>query len=147
MKKKQTILIIDDKRDLSGLIRVVLKDQNYKVVCAFSLREGKRKWMDLKPDVILLGHDLPDGSGLSLVERNPFLPATGKVIMITADTTPDTKIRAELAGIDHFIQKPFSLKLIHELVQEIISKNDIIPLMMKTVDNRKKSIFNAVFSE
>ena len=146
MKKTQTILIIDDKRDLGGLIRVVLKDQNYKVVCAFSLREGKRKWMDLKPDVILLGRDLRDGSGFSLVERNPSLLATGKVIMITADTTPDTKIRAEMAGIDHFIQKPFSLKLIRELVQEIISESDIIPVMIKTVDNRKKTIFNAVFS-
>ncbi|MEJ0081699.1 MAG: response regulator [Puia sp.] len=131
MENIQTILIIDDERDLCQLIRLILKDQNYKIVCAFSLEEGKRKWTNLEPTVILLDQNLPDGSGLGLVERNPYLLSTSKVIMITADTRPDTKIRAEMAQIDHFIQKPFSLKVIRELLYEIISAS--VP--MKVVGN------------
>src|SRR5579864_4997718 len=89
MKKTQTILIIDDEKDLCELIRLILKDQDYKVVCAFSLKEGNRKWENLKPAVVLLDQNLPDGSGLGLVEHNPSLLSIGKVIMITADTRPD----------------------------------------------------------
>jgi two-component system KDP operon response regulator KdpE len=135
MKKKQTILIIDDERDLCQLIRLILNDQNYKIVCAFSVEEGKRKWANLEPTVILLDQNLPDGSGLDLVEHNPYLLSNSKVIMITADTRPDTKIRAEMAQIDHFIQKPFSLKLIRELLQEIISACNKISVPLKAVGN------------
>ena len=135
MMKTETILIIDDERDLCDLIQLILKDQNYKVVCAFSLEEGKRKWTKLEPAVILLDQNLPDGSGLGLVEHNPSLLLTSKVIMITADTRPETKIRAEKAKIDHLIQKPFSLKLIRELLKEIIFTYDKISVPWKAVGN------------
>ena len=133
--KTETILIIDDEKDLCELIRLILKDQNYKVVCAFSLEEGKRKWAKLEPAVILLDQNLPDGSGLGLVEHNPSLLLTSKVIMITADTRPETKIRAEKAKIDHLIQKPFSLKLIRELLHEIVLAYDKISVPMKVLGN------------
>jgi DNA-binding response OmpR family regulator len=135
MMKTETILIIDDERDLCDLIQLILKDQNYKVVCAFSLEEGKRKWTKLEPAVILLDQNLPDGSGLGLVEHNPSLLLTSKVIMITADTRPETKIRAEKAKIDHLIQKPFSLKLIRELLREITFTYDKISVPRKAVGN------------
>jgi DNA-binding response OmpR family regulator len=130
MENTQTILIIDDEKDLCQLVRLILKDQDYKVDCAFSLKEGKRKWVNLEPTVILLDQNLPDGSGLDLVEHNPYLLSSSKVIMITADTRPSTKTRAEMAQIDHFIQKPFSLKLIRELLQEIFSayKRILVPM-------------------
>jgi len=139
MNKTKSILIIDDEKDLCELIRLILKDQNYKVVCAFSLEEGKRKWTRLEPTVILLDQNLPDGSGLGFVEQNPSLRLTSKIIMITADTRPETKIRAEIAQIDHFIQKPFSLKLIRELLQEIIFAYDKVSAPMKAVSDSSKS--------
>jgi DNA-binding response OmpR family regulator len=133
MKKRKSILIIDDETDLCELIRLILKDQNYKVSCAFSLEEGKKKWTKLEPAVILLDQNLPDGSGLSLVELNPSLLLNSRVIMITADSRPETKNRAEMARIDHFIQKPFSLKLIRELLKEIIFAFDKVSAPMKAL--------------
>ncbi|HET7003048.1 MAG TPA: response regulator [Puia sp.] len=133
--KTKSILIIDDEKDLCELIRLILKDQNYKVVCAFSLAEGKRKWSRMKPAVILLDQNLPDGSGLGFVEQNPSFLLNSKVIMITADTRPDIKIRAEIARIDHFIQKPFSLKLIRELLKEIYFAFDTLTIPVKAVGN------------
>src|SRR5450755_891428 len=121
MKKRQKILIIDDEKDLCELIQLILKDENFKIDCAFSLKDGKRKWRDLMHPIVLLDQNLPDGLGLDLIECNPTLLYKSKVIMITADTQPATKAMAIAAGIEHFIQKPFSLKLIRDLVHEIIS--------------------------
>ena len=55
-----------------------------------------------------------------MIEHYPSLLSMSKVIMITADTYPLTRKRAQTAGIPHFIQKPFSLKVIRELVHNIL---------------------------
>ena len=117
-------MIIDDEKDLCELVRLILEDKNYRVESAFSLKEGKKKWINDEPPIVLLDQNLPDGSGLDLIEKDPSLLSTSKVIMITADTMPATTKRAEAAQIDYFIQKPFSLKLIRELVEEITSTNN-----------------------
>jgi two-component system, OmpR family, response regulator len=126
MRKRQKILIIDDEKDLCELIKLILKDEHFKIDCAFSLKEGKQKWRDQVPPIVLLDQNLPDGSGLDLIGFYPTLLNQSKVIMITADTQPATKALAIAAGIEYFIQKPFSLKLIRELVFEIISVQDNI---------------------
>jgi DNA-binding response OmpR family regulator len=120
----QKILIIDDEKDLCDLVQLIFKDENFEIDYAVSLKEGKMKWMDESPPIVLLDQNLPDGAGLELIESDPTLLQNSKVIMITADTSPDTKIRAMAAGTEYFIQKPFSLKLIREMVQEIISVYD-----------------------
>jgi DNA-binding response OmpR family regulator len=124
MKKGQRILIIDDETELCELIQLILKDLNFRIDCAGTLKEGKKKWIDQHPPVVLLDYYLPDGSGLNLIEQDPFLLISSKVIMITADTLPATMTRAKTAGIEHFIRKPFSLKLIRDLVHEIILVHD-----------------------
>ena len=48
------------------------------------------------------------------------------IILVTADTRQKTKAGAMSIGIDYFIQKPFSLKLIRELLQEIIDVHEDI---------------------
>ena len=124
MKKKLKILVVDDEKDLCELVRLILKEQNFLIECASNLKDGKEKWLDQLPIVVILDQNLPDGLGLEMIENNPELLKNTKVIMITADTQPETITRATAVGIDYFIQKPFSLKLIRELVQEIISVHD-----------------------
>jgi two-component system OmpR family response regulator len=115
------ILIIDDEKDLCELIHLILKDEDYKIECSFSLSEGRRKWIEQSPAIVLLDQNLPDGFGLDLIVNEPALLKDAKVIMITADTQHETRERAKACGVEYFIQKPFSLKLIRELVREIIT--------------------------
>jgi two-component system, OmpR family, response regulator len=119
MNKGPKVLIIDDEKDLCDLIKLILKDENYQIDCAHTLREGKKKWLNQRPSILILDYFLPDGSGLELIEREPSILFTSKVIMITGDGQ-SSKERATSLGIEFFIQKPFSLKMIRELVQEII---------------------------
>jgi two-component system response regulator HydG len=104
---------------------LILKDQPFKIDCAYRLKEGRIKWNDRYPAIVLLDYNLPDGSGLDLIEHEPSLLLTSKVVMITGDAHETTKARAAALGIEYFIQKPFSLKLIRELVQEIIMVYDV----------------------
>jgi DNA-binding response OmpR family regulator len=123
MKTSFKILIIDDEKDLCELVKLILKEPKFIIDCASNLKEGKRKWLAQVPAIVILDQNLPDGLGLEMVENASMLLNETKVIMVTADTQQKTKAGALAIGIDYFIQKPFSLRLIRELVQEIIAVN------------------------
>ena len=120
MKELRRILIIDDEKDLCELVHLILKDESFQIDCAYSIQQGIAKWEDQLPHIVLLDHRLPDGLGLDILEKYPTLLNKTKVIMITADTMPKTKTLALSMGIHFFIQKPFSLKLIGKLINEIV---------------------------
>jgi two-component system, OmpR family, response regulator len=117
--KRMKLLIIDDEKDLCDLIQLILKEDHYQIDCAFTLKDAIRKWNKQHPFVVLLDNNLPDGFGLDMIERHQSLLENSSVIMITADALPATRERAEAAGIKYFMQKPFSLKTIRDLVHQI----------------------------
>ncbi len=116
MKKK--ILIIDDECDLCDIVKVMLTKDNFQVYCAHTLKEAEDKLLQ-NPEIILLDNNLPDGTGLDMLEQHPELLHQCRVIMMTADPRYSTKKRAAAIGLDHFIQKPFSINSIREMVREI----------------------------
>ena len=120
MSTNPRLLIVDDEEELSELMHIILKDEEYKIECAYTLEEGKIKWQRELPPIVLLDNYLPDGLGIDLIERDRSLLDNCKVIMVTADELPETRRRAKSLGIHYFIQKPFSLKLIRELISQVI---------------------------
>ena len=120
MARKFNMLIVDDEETLCEMMHIILKNEECNIDCAFSLKEGKEKWQRNLPPIVLLDNYLPDGQGLELIENDPGLLNNCKVIMITADEIPSTRIKAKSLGIHYFIQKPFSLKLIQELMRQVV---------------------------
>jgi DNA-binding NtrC family response regulator len=119
MSRGFKILIIDDEKELCDLIRLILKDENYQIDCAYTLKEGIKKWLNLQPSILILDNILPDGSGLDFIKQVPEVLFKSKVIIITGQGNL-SKERAQNMGVEFFIEKPFSLKMIRELVHEII---------------------------
>lgn len=122
MKKRNKLLILDDEKDLCELIKEILKPEKYQIDCAYTLKEGMKKWGSHHPSVVLLDNNLPDGRGLDMIESHQFLLENSQVIMITAGIYSAMQSRAEAAGIRYFLQKPFSLKAIRELVNRLFDK-------------------------
>ena len=65
----RTVLIIDDEIDLCLLIKSYLNKKNYTVFTAHTLSEGFEKLASLRPDVLILDNNLPDGMGWKEVEN------------------------------------------------------------------------------
>ena len=122
MQKRIKLLILDDEKDLCELIKEILKPEEYQIDCAYTLKEGMKKWGNHHPSVVLLDNNLPDGRGLDMIESHQFLLENSQVIMITAGIYSAMRSRAEAAGIQYFLQKPFSLKAIRELVNRLFDK-------------------------
>ncbi len=118
MMNDQSILIIDDEKDLCSILQRVFQKEHYTVDCAYSLRDAGSKLASSHPKVILLDNNLPDGSGLSYVHDHPSLFKESVVIVITADIGPATRLKAISAGITRYVQKPFTLGKIRQLLAD-----------------------------
>ena len=114
----QTVLIIDDERDLCSLLTIALKKEKFYVECAYSLAEASKKLLR-HPSIVLLDNNLPDGSGLDFFKEHPNAFFKSCVIMISADVKPETKKEALREGIRFFLQKPFAVRTIKEAIRSI----------------------------
>ena len=103
------VLIIDDERDIRGLIAGILADEGYTAREAWDVESALSEAADRRPHLALLDIWLRgsrmDGMGLlaELGARHPELP----VIMISGHGNIETAVRAIRLGAYDFIEKPF----------------------------------------
>ncbi|RKY77588.1 diguanylate cyclase response regulator [candidate division KSB1 bacterium] len=109
-KKEAKILVVDDIAINLELQKAYLTAAGYKVIEAKSGQEALQKVRDEKPDLILLDVMMPKMSGYEvckILKNDPetqFIP----IIMVTALTSVEDKIRGIEAGADDFISRPFN---------------------------------------
>lgn len=107
---KQTILVVDDERDLLDLIEYNLKKEGFKVLKAENGEEGISKAKEHRPDLILLDIMMPKMDGLEAVEimrKDDGLKKT-PIIFLTARSDEKTEIDGLNKGGDDYITKPIS---------------------------------------
>lgn len=106
----ETILIVDDDRQIRRTLDAALRSWNYKCVQAENIREAERVFAAEEPGVVLLDIELPDGSGLDFLtaikEQNPETI----VVMITGNVDVKSTIAALRGGAHDFIGKPIRLE-------------------------------------
>ena len=120
----ETVLIVEDERDILSLISFNLRKAGYKTLIAASGEEGLSAMVKEKPDLVILDLMLPGIDGyevcreMKLNERLKSIP----VIMLTA-RTEDTDIVSGLeVGADDYITKPFSPKVLVARVRTVLRR-------------------------
>ena len=82
------ILIIDDNRFNSEMLRDMIDSMGHEVVCAQSAAEGLALAQTQNIDVVFLDVQLPDGNGLLLLPSIHATPSAPEVIIITGFGQP-----------------------------------------------------------
>ncbi len=103
------ILIVDDAKDNRLAIKISLKNENYILVEAANGQMAVDKCKKLKPDVILMDAMMPVLDGYEATKEIRALEGFDRVpiLMITALSGKEDKIKALEAGVNDFISKPF----------------------------------------
>jgi len=116
-----SILIIDDDRDLHGIIADMLEGYGYKVTSAFDAEEAFDLLSKNTFHLILLDINLPDSDGFALCEELRKV-STVPVIFASARTAENDRISGYEIGGDDYLPKPYSMKELLVHVQALLRR-------------------------
>lgn len=106
MASRQTILIIEDEKNIGNYIETIVISNQYKALRAKNGMEGLSLCTSHHPDLILLDLGLPDVDGMDVLKRIRSFSHV-PVIIISARTQEREKVEALDQGADDYITKPF----------------------------------------
>jgi two-component system OmpR family response regulator len=107
---RATVLVVEDEAHIAAGLKLNLELDGYRVVVARSLRAAATQLLEAAPiDLILLDVMLPDGESYAfckqLRDSGQYLP----VIMLTARSAAEERVRGLDSGADDYMPKPFVL--------------------------------------
>ena len=110
MEKQQTVLIVEDEKNLVDILRFNLQKEGYATLEAFDGVTGLRLALDENPDLILLDLMLPEMNGFEVCKLLRDKGRSTPVLIITAREEEKDKILGLDLGADDYITKPFSIR-------------------------------------
>ena len=128
-----SILIVEDEESILELIAINLHQAGFNPIRSLSAEFAEKIIQKNLPDLIILDWMLPGMDGVEFAKRIRGSSTTRKIpiIMLTAKSEEDNKLKGLNIGADDYMTKPFSPK---ELIARI-----------KALGSRKESIFRLRF--
>ncbi len=125
MSKK--ILIVEDEKSISDIIKFNLEKEGYETLTAYDGEDGLAKALGEKPDLVLLDVMLPKMDGFAVckkIRETSLVP----VIMVTAKEEEIDKVLGLELGADDYITKPFSMRELMARIKANIRRTDFSEL-------------------
>ncbi len=114
------VLLIDDDVNLNKVISYQLEKQGYRVSTAKSGKEGLNLFHKHPPDIVLLDIQMPDLSGIQVLEEMRRQNRQAVVIMITAYGSVENALEACRLGADDYITKPFGQEQLFFVIEKAL---------------------------
>ncbi|MBI4372362.1 MAG: response regulator [Candidatus Omnitrophica bacterium] len=142
---KETILVIEDEKNIIELVKYNLEQEGYRVLTAARGDLGLEQVKKQRPDLILLDLMLPEIDGLEICkilkqnEKTASLP----IMMLTAKSQETDKVLGLELGADDYITKPFSPRELVARVKAVLRrvyeqpKDEIVRIGSLELDDRK----------
>ena len=123
------ILIIEDEKNISNLLKLELTHANYECDQAFDGESGLNKALNQDYELILLDLMLPRINGIEVC-RQLRLKKQTPIIMLTARDEVMDKVNGLQVGADDYLAKPFAM-------EELLAR---INALLRRVSNQNKSL-------
>lgn len=107
---KKKVLVVEDEKNISDIIRFNLEKEGFQVETAFDGEEAVKKIRLMDPDIVLLDVMLPKLDGFSVCKQVRELNITVPVIMLTAKEEEVDKVLGLELGADDYMTKPFGMR-------------------------------------
>ena len=123
MTRQSHVLVLEDDAAIRTVVGQAMRRAGHRVTSAQSLAELDAALAAGLPDVLITDVVLPDGDGLERVgelsARAPSLP----VIVLSAQNTLSTAVRANEAGAFEYLPKPFDLDVLTRVVASALARS------------------------
>lgn len=133
MKK---ILVVDDEKPISDIIKFNMTREGYEVVTAFDGREALAVFEAEFPDIVILDLMLPEMDGLE-VARNIRKTSNVPIIILSAKDSEFDKVIGLEIGADDYVTKPFSNRELQARVKALLRRSELseTQIEMETIES------------
>jgi UDP-3-O-acyl N-acetylglucosamine deacetylase len=118
-----SVLIVDDEPQIRTSLRGILAEEGLRVLEAANGRQALSIIREETPEVVLLDVWMPDVDGMELLEALQGAMPPPQVIMISGHGNIETAVRATKLGAFDFIEKPFSLDALLNVVNRALEQH------------------------
>ena len=123
MEDRKTILIVEDDKYIIHFLSISLKEEDYGLWVAKTVKEAVSLFYANRPDLVILDLGLPDGDGMEVIESIREIADT-PVIVVSARQNEEEKIRALDAGADDYVTKPFYMGELQARIRAALRKKE-----------------------
>ena len=118
------VLIVDDNRDATDSMAMLLAMEGYDVRVAYDGPQALDAVRTARPDVILLDIGLPGMDGFQVAQRVRADPANSSIVIVAVSGygQEEHRSRSSQAGCDHHLVKPIEPAVVSELLASLHSR-------------------------
>ncbi len=125
MKSGGRIFLVDDDELIVSMLSRVLKNSGYEVRSATSSTGILNKISSWSPHVVLLDNRLPEKSGIDILQDLMAQGTSTQVVMLTADDSAETAVKAMKLGAADYLTKPFNIEEVKIVLRNILEKEQL----------------------
>jgi two-component system, OmpR family, response regulator RegX3 len=120
---RRSILLIEDEESISEPLERALGREGFDVVTAATAGEGRQRFRERSPDLVLLDVMLPDGDGRDVLREIRAVSRT-PVVRLTARGEELERVLGLELGADDYVTKPFSAAELAARVRAVLRRAD-----------------------
>ncbi|MNE18775.1 putative transcriptional regulatory protein YedW [compost metagenome] len=136
------VLVVEDEPEMLESIERALKQENAVVESAANLQEALDKALIYEYDCILLDVNLPDGSGLELLQELKNNNKSDGVLIISARNSLDDKLEGLNLGADDYLTKPFHFSELIARIRSIVRRKKFDGNALVEIGNIQADVTN-----
>lgn len=116
------ILVVDDDELIASMLARTLRAEGYDVRMETSSRDVLDRIESWSPAVVLLDIRMPDRSGIEVLQEVTGRGIQTQVVMLTADDTAETAVKAMKLGAADYLTKPFNTDEIKLVIRNLVAR-------------------------
>ncbi len=117
---KKSVLLVDDEVDICDFLSEYIAQKDYNPLCANEIQQALAIAKKQSPAIIFLDNNLLDNiRGVDYIPQFKAFNESCKVYMLTANSKPEVRQRAEENGADGFIEKPFDFATLDKVLESL----------------------------
>lgn len=119
------VMIFDDDIDILEICSIILQGKGFKVFTESSCENVIDKINTLQPQVIMMDNKIPETGGIRATQLIKQTESTKNIPVIFFSANTNVAKLSEEAQADYFLQKPFDITELENMITLIINKNEL----------------------
>lgn len=125
MKSKGKVFLLDDDELIISVLSMVLEDAGYSLRSETTGHDAVNKIKAYSPDIVLLDITLREQSGMDILQEIKSKGINTQVVMLTADDSAESAVKAMKLGAADYITKPFRSDEVKIVLSNVLEKEKL----------------------